>query len=132
MKRPSVTQLVDFAKCEKLAILKLSHKEKLGAARQRAVDDGIREHSRFERQAVVDGRCFVASYAYGGDSSQADELRRYRDQVLARHAAGRAFIRSYYAISPLAVAVFRRIPGGRRCARWAVGAALAWTRGRLA
>lgn len=130
MKRPSVTQLVDFAKCEKLAILKISHKESLGAQRRQAVDEGIRAHDRLERQAVIDGRCFVASYAYGGDSPEAAELRKYRDVQLKKTFSGRMFIRAYYALSPWAVAACRRVPAGKAAARLVVGLALSWARGR--
>lgn len=130
MKRPSVTQLVDFAKCEKLAILKISHKESLGAQRSRAVEEGIRAHDRLERQTVVDGRCFVASYAYGAGSPETAELRKYRDQRLGKTLAGRVFIQVYYALSPWAVGACRRIPGGKKIALLLVGAALAWARGR--
>lgn len=131
MKRPSVTQLVDFAKCEKLAILKITHKEILGERRRQAVDEGIRAHDRLERQSVVDGRCFVASYAYGGDSPEAEKLRRYRDQRLAKTFFGRVFIHAYYALSPWAVRACRSIPGGKSAARLLVGLALAWARGRV-
>jgi hypothetical protein len=124
MRRPSVTQLVDFAKCEKLATLKISKAEPLNANRRQAVDHGLARHERFERQAVVDGRCFVASFAYGSDSLQAAALRAYRDEVLARSALGRLGIAAYYRLSPMAVGALRQIPQGLPLARWLVDAAL--------
>lgn len=47
------------------------------------------------------GGCFVATAAYG-DWSHPDiaALRRFRDEVLVRHAAGRAFIRTYRIVGP--------------------------------
>lgn len=45
--------------------------------------------------------CYVATYVYGSyDCPEVWTLRRFRDQVLAKHTAGRQFIRFYYAISP--------------------------------
>lgn len=48
------------------------------------------------------GGCFVATAAYG-DRSHPDviALRRFRDEVLVRHKAGRAFVRVYWVIGPV-------------------------------
>jgi hypothetical protein len=61
------------------------------------------------------GGCFVATAAYG-DRLHPDvvALRGYRDEVLARNAAGRAFIRAYRALGPhLARAVRPHRTSGR-------------------
>ena len=47
------------------------------------------------------GHCFIATAVYGDyDHPQVRELRRFRDQVLLRSAAGRRFVRWYYRVGP--------------------------------
>lgn len=67
---------------------------------------------KFDRDAFIDmlngsgKECFIATAAYGsGDAWQVEYLRSFRDRVLSKSAAGRFFIREYYAHSP-AVADF--------------------------
>lgn len=53
------------------------------------------------------GGCYVATAVYGSyNCPQVWTLRRYRDDMLAQHWYGRAFIRSYYAVSPTLVKWF--------------------------
>lgn len=53
------------------------------------------------------GGCYVATAVYGSyDCPQVWTLRRFRDNTLAATWYGRAFIRSYYAISPTLVKWF--------------------------
>lgn len=53
------------------------------------------------------GGCYVATAVYGSyDCPQVWTLRRYRDYTLAETWYGRAFIRTYYAISPMLVKWF--------------------------
>lgn len=53
------------------------------------------------------GGCYVATAVYGSyDCPQVWTLRRYRDNTLAETWYGRAFIRTYYAISPTLVKWF--------------------------
>ena len=53
------------------------------------------------------GCCYVATCVYGSyDCPQVWTLRRYRDDTLSRTWYGRAFIRTYYAISPAFVKWF--------------------------
>ena len=55
--------------------------------------------------------CYIATCVYGNyDGNELWTLRRYRDEVLANHWYGRAFIKVYYAISPMLVKLF----GGNR------------------
>jgi len=51
--------------------------------------------------------CYVATCVYGSyDCPQVWTLRRFRDNTLAESVLGRAFIRTYYAISPSIVKWF--------------------------
>ena len=51
--------------------------------------------------------CYVATCVYGSyDCPQVWTLRRFRDNILAHSFFGRAFIKTYYAISPTAVKWF--------------------------
>ena len=53
------------------------------------------------------GGCYVATCVYGSyDCPQVWTLRRYRDYTLAKTWYGRAFIRTYYTISPTLVKWF--------------------------
>ncbi|MBR2784229.1 MAG: TFIIB-type zinc finger domain-containing protein [Firmicutes bacterium] len=53
------------------------------------------------------GGCYVATAVYGSyDCPQVWTLRRYRDYTLAGTWYGRAFIRTYYAVSPTLVKRF--------------------------
>lgn len=57
--------------------------------------------------SVKEGGCYVATCVYGSyDCPQVWTLRRYRDDVLASTWYGRAFIHTYYAISPTVVRMF--------------------------
>lgn len=53
------------------------------------------------------GGCYVATAVYGSyDCPEVWTLRRYRDNTLAETWYGRAFVRTYYAISPTLVRWF--------------------------
>lgn len=53
------------------------------------------------------GGCYIATAVYGSyDCPQVWTLRRYRDYTLAEAWYGRAFIRTYYAISPTLIKWF--------------------------
>ena len=60
-----------------------------------------------ERKRHGGGGCYVATAVYGSyDCPPVWTLRRYRDEVLAKTWYGRAFIRTYYAVSPTLVKWF--------------------------
>ncbi len=67
----------------------------------------IREYNpQFKVKTQTNG-CYVATAVYGSyDCPQVWTLRRYRDNILAQNWFGRAFIRTYYAISPTLVKWF--------------------------
>ena len=51
--------------------------------------------------------CYIATCVYGSyDCPQVWTLRRFRDDTLKQSAAGRAFVRVYYALSPTLVRCF--------------------------
>ena len=58
-------------------------------------------------EGVSTGGCYVATAVYGSyDCPQVWTLRRYRDYTLAESWYGKAFIKTYYAISPTLVKWF--------------------------
>ncbi|MFD0694962.1 CFI-box-CTERM domain-containing protein [Paenibacillus sp. GCM10027628] len=53
--------------------------------------------------------CYVATAVYGDvDAWQVVKLRDYRDNVLRKNRFGRAFIYTYYLVSPHLINVFKR------------------------
>lgn len=53
------------------------------------------------------GGCYIATCVYGSyDCPEVWTLRRFRDNILATNIFGRAFIKTYYAISPTLVKWF--------------------------
>ena len=69
--------------------------------------DGTEETIMGNQIPAVEGGCYVATAVYGSyDCPQVWTLRRYRDDTLASTWYGRAFIRTYYAISPTLVKWF--------------------------
>ncbi len=48
-----------------------------------------------------DQACFIATAAYGTPfAEEIDVLREFRDEVLRNNPAGRAFVATYYKLSP--------------------------------
>ena len=66
-----------------------------------------------------DGKiCFVATAAYGvPHAPEIGILRNWRDETLSRHALGRAFVGTYYRLSPPVARVIARSSLLRRLAR---------------
>lgn len=66
--------------------------------------------SNTNHSSNTSGGCYVATAVYGSyDCPQVWTLRRFRDNTLAETWYGRAFIRTYYAISPTLVKWFGHI-----------------------
>lgn len=67
----------------------------------------IEEYEAPHRKAVANSGCYIATCVYGSyDCPQVWTLRRFRDDKLAATPYGRAFIHTYYTISPLLVKCF--------------------------
>lgn len=81
------------------------------AAVIKSYNDKIRQYDSSyqapQTNMTQDGGCYVATAVYGSyDCPQVWTLRRFRDNILAATWYGRAFIRTYYAISPALVRWF--------------------------
>ena len=76
--------------------------------------------------------CFVATAAYGDRlHPEVVALRRWRDERLVRHAAGRAFIRAYGIVGPRRARVVAHERGSGRAARALLAPLARWVgRGR--
>ncbi len=63
--------------------------------------------NKMSAHKVDSSGCYVATAVYGSyDCPEVWTLRRYRDNILAETSFGRAFIKTYYAISPTLVKWF--------------------------
>lgn len=59
------------------------------------------------KSSASSGGCYVATCVYGSyDCPQVWTLRRYRDNTLSKTWYGRAFIKTYYSVSPILVKWF--------------------------
>ena len=66
-----------------------------------------KREENLEKFANKKGGCYVATCVYGSyDCPEVWTLRRFRDNTLGSTWYGRAFIRTYYAISPMIVKWF--------------------------
>jgi len=64
------------------------------------------------------GGCFVATAAYGSDSAEdVLVLRQFRDRYLLENAVGRAFVKTYYKLSPPIASFIADRPLLRRAVR---------------
>lgn len=71
------------------------------------VEDGTAQESGDSSKGDSAGGCYIATAIYGSyDCPEVWTLRRYRDSNLAKAWYGRAFIHTYYAISPIIVKYF--------------------------
>lgn len=78
---------------------------------------GTASHENLTRSVIdaqgQDQRCFVASYALGGNHPTTRHLRDWRDRVLMVTAWGRMLVAIYYTTSPILI----RIAGSSRRVR---------------
>ncbi len=90
---------------EKFVIAKYEAAVKCGGPYKEKAISCIKKHKP-DYTEKADG-CYVATCVYGSyDCPQVWTLRRYRDDTLGSTWYGRAFIRTYYAISPTLVRWF--------------------------
>ena len=78
---------------------------------KRIIDDINGQLQSLKKRAVASsgGGCYIATMAYGDyDHPRVVVLRQFRDSTLSQTAAGRAFIRVYYKVSPYMVTLFKK------------------------
>lgn len=63
------------------------------------------------------GPCFLATAAFGEDAAELEAFRHFRDEALMPYAAGRLFVRAYYAAGPTLAAVVVARPALHRLTR---------------
>lgn len=118
----TVTDLVTFTRCERLAALKREHAEEIDLRRAISIRKGIQEHQKFEAQH--DSRCFVASWALGESDPDTQKLRQWRDAVLLSRPWGRLVVKCYYQVSPWGIGLAQMVRFPRapieRLLRWGV------------
>ena len=78
-----------------------------GTPYQEAKNQEARREAKRRQEAEQKGGCYIATAVYGSyDCPEVWTLRRFRDNTLDRTWYGRAFIRTYYAVSPTLVRWF--------------------------
>lgn len=85
------------------------------------------ERDRDDDDGGGGGGCFVATAAYGDRlHPEVVALRRWRDERLVRHAAGRVFIRVYRILGPRLAGVVAAERGSGRAARALIAPLARW------
>ena len=110
--------------CERLVLFEARYGKRTTPCRRGAITRGRAEHDKFFRDGVRSESdvntslakpwCFCASLAWGPEAPETDLLRRFRDRILRRTAAGRGLIRVYYRRAP---GLCRRFEGRRKLIR---------------
>lgn len=117
----SASELSQMGACERLVLFEAKYGKRMSRCQQEAIERGRKEHAKFFRDGVrsrADAEtslsapwCFCASLAWGPEAPETDLLRRFRDRILRRSAAGRCLIRLYYRT---ALGLCRRLEGRRK------------------
>ncbi|MBT2988833.1 MAG: hypothetical protein KME65_07690 [Candidatus Thiodiazotropha sp. (ex Ctena orbiculata)] len=91
----------------KMTSIAMSREARQRLVRNKEIIDNVDEQLKSLKKRASGG-CYVATMVYGDyDHPNVVVLRRFRDTTLSCTAAGRAFIRVYYAISPRLVALLK-------------------------
>lgn len=116
MKRIAASELAKLGYCETKAVLEARNGEVVTLSQAKARERGRAEHARFDTLASAhhnaggDRRCFIASHVYGHDDPRTDELRAWRDDLLAKLRICVLPVRIYYLASPAVVRFLQRHP----------------------
>lgn len=120
----SASQLAQMGACERLVLFEAKYGKRKSQCQQEAIERGRMEHAKFFRDGVRSQSdvqtslekpwCFCASLAWGPEAPETDLLRRFRDRILRRTAAGRRLIRVYYRTAP---GLCRHLEGHRKLIR---------------
>lgn len=120
----SASELSQMGACERLVLFDARYGKRKSLCQREAIERGRTEHDKFFRdgvrsQADVETSlsqpwCFCASLAWGPEAPETDLLRRFRDRVLRRSAAGRCLIWLYCRTAP---GLCRRFEGRRNLIR---------------
>src|SRR5437868_14996914 len=120
----SASELSQMGACERLVLFEAKYGKRKSHCQQESIERGGREHAKFFRDGVRSQSdvqtslekpwCFCASLAWGPEAPETDLLRRFRDRILRRTAAGRGLIRVYYRTAP---GLCRRVEGRRKLIR---------------
>ena len=101
-----VVRLCDYSMINKSTFNDELTTEKITAKKEQIQQEIKKLHPDYQIPQNSGG-CYVATAVYGSyDCPQVWTLRRYRDYTLAQTGYGRAFIKTYYAISPTLVKWF--------------------------
>ena len=116
----TATELADCCLCEQRVVLDRLRGKRRTAACRRIMRAGSAAHEELHREALDklaapggDVRCFVATALWGAADPRTQSLREWRDRWLLERRWGRGASRLYYRLSPVLVAVIRRVPALR-------------------
>ncbi len=103
---PYANKVYKCPNCHHELFLENVEDEELREATKDEIERAQSARSSYSQSTIRKG-CYIATAVYGSyDCPQVWTLRRYRDYTLSETWYGRAFIRTYYAISPTLVKWF--------------------------
>lgn len=122
-KLTSATKLAEMGRCERKIFLEAKHgPRRVNQNRESAMKRGNVVHLRAERgdyrEVKGDSRCFIATCVYGQTAPETNLLRAFRDEYLMGSVLGKAFVYTYYVLSPYIVLLIERSTLLRKLAGW--------------